>query len=263
MTRLLDTDFCCGLPPGLEPLEIGSGQVVQDTPGALLLRIGAGDGSRYSDAQVMDYAKLPRADYPDAPPLRMTVRAAFSHAPDEFRGTAGFGFWNQPIMPGQRLPRLPCAAWFFYAGQPCDMQLAKGVSGAGWKAATLDATRPAFLALVPTAPLAVLLMRNRALYNRLYPTGQRALGVAEALVGVDPREVHTYTLEWERERVTFSVDDRMILQTRAAPRGPLGFVAWVDNQYAVVTPQGRLGFGLVATTEPQWMRLEALTLASS
>ena len=39
-----------------------------------------------------------------------------------------------------------------------------------------------------------------------------------------------------------------------APRGPLGFVAWVDNQWAVATPRGRFGWGLLASSE-QWLDL--------
>jgi hypothetical protein len=38
-------------------------------------------------------------------------------------------------------------------------------------------------------------------------------------------------------------------------------VAWVDNQYLVVTPQGRLGWGLLAAPGEQWLELAALTIA--
>ncbi len=192
--------------------------------------------------------------------MRMTVRAYASHRADQLRGTAGFGLWNQPFMPGQKVPRLPRNAWFFFAGAPSNMALARDVPGFGWKAAIMDATRPPFLALAPTAPLGILLMRVPTLYRVLYPIAQRALGVAEALLPVDLREPHTYTMEWRTRSVLFSVDDQVILQTPYAPGGRLGFVAWLDNQYAVVTPQGHLAMGLTAITETQWLHLDSLIL---
>jgi hypothetical protein len=47
------------------------------------------------------------------------------------------------------------------------------------------------------------------------------------------------------------------------PRGPLGFVTWVDNQYAIATPQGKYGFGVIETREPQWMELQGLAISSA
>jgi len=40
------------------------------------------------------------------------------------------------------------------------------------------------------------------------------------------------------------------------------FVAWVDNQYLVLTPQGRLRWGLLETPAPQWLELAELSLES-
>lgn len=215
----------------------------------------------YHNAQVIDYAGLPRSDYPWHPPLRMTVRASFSARPAELTGTAGFGFWNQPFMPGQRWPRLPRAAWFFMAGQPSDIALAAGVPGSGLKAATLDATRPAFLALAPLAPIAMPLMRIRSLYRRLYPMGQRALGVAEAIIDPGaPGVLRTYMLEWRPGGLRFAVDGQTMLEAPFSPRGPLGFIAWMDNQHAIVTPQGRFGFGLTPILMEQQMTLTELRI---
>ncbi len=244
----------------LTPFAIGNGRIEQSSSWRFVLLPTT--ATRYSDAQVSDYAKLPRRAYPWVAPVRMTVRAYASHSPDQMRGTAGFGFWNQPFMPGQTIPRLPRAAWFFFAGQPSNMALALDVPGYGLKAAILDATRPAFLTLAPFIPIGVLLMRVPTLYRKLYPIAQRALGVSEMLIDIDWREPHTYTLDWQPRSVTFGVDGRCILRTPYAPAGRLGFVAWLDNQYAVVTPQGRLGFGLVDVQEEQWLRVESVEIES-
>lgn len=238
--------------------EIGQGAVVAQN-GVITLTNQATMAGIYSDAQISDYAQA--ADFKWRPPVRLTVTARARPDATQWRGTAGFGFWNQPFMPGQRGFRLPQAIWFFFMSAPGDLQLAQGVPGVGWKAATIDAKRWQFLALAPAAPLGVLLMRVPALYNRLWPIGQRAIGVSETLL--DNRllaETHTYCLDWRTDGATFSVDDRVVHQAPLAPAGPLGFVAWIDNQYAIVTPQGRLGFGLLPLEQSQSLVLEQIKI---
>lgn len=233
--------------------EIGSGSAVQRS-GLLQMKVGLSD--IYSDSQISDYESN---NFRWMPPLRMTVRARFSA--DNLVGTAGFGFWNQPFMPGQHGFRLPQAAWFFYSSPPSNMQLARGIPGPGWKAGTIDASRWSFLALAPTAPLGVLLMRIPAMYHILWPVGQRAIGVSEGLLDAALLvEAHTYLLEWRRNGITFSVDGSVVHESPCAPRGPLGFVAWIDNQYAIVTPQGRFGFGVVPVECEQSLMLEKVVI---
>ncbi len=66
---------------------------------------------------------------------------------------------------------------------------------------------------------------------------------------------HTYELEWQKEGVRYIIDGHEVLRSKYAPRGPLGFVAWVDNQYMVATPQGKFSSGLIAT-EKQWLEID-------
>lgn len=250
------------LHPALALLEIGAGRVEQRA-GVAYLAIENATASRYSDAQIYDYKGRSRRDFICRPPLRMTVRAWASHSADELKGTAGFGFWNQPVMPGQVIPRLPCAVWFFFGSPPSEMALARGIPGHGWKAATIDASRLPFLLLAPAAPLGFLAMHLPALYRLLWPVGQWAVGVSEAMINpdvADLHEPHTYRLDWLPNTARFYVDDRLILQTPYAPRGPLGFVAWLDNQYAVVTPQGRLGLGLIDVPDREWLALDSIVI---
>jgi hypothetical protein len=105
-------------------------------------------------------------------------------------------------------------------------------------------------------------MRVPALYRRLWPIGQRAIGVSEALL--DPAllsQSHDYRLDWRSDGASFYVDAVLIHESPYAPGGPLGFVAWIDNQYAVVTPQGRFGFGLVPLATEQSLTIEQLSIA--
>jgi hypothetical protein len=234
--------------------EIGHGRV-NETPEALLLTTDPTPAGVYSDAQISDYHT---ADFRWRPPLRMTVRASTSA---DLVGTTGFGFWNQPFMPGQYRLRLPQAVWFFFSSSPNNMALAQGVPGSGWKAATINTRRWQFAALLPAAPLGFLLMRVPALYRRLWPIGQRAIGVSEHLLdSALLTETHTYSLDWHTDKVTFAVDGSVVHQTPSAPAGPLGFVAWVDNQYAIVTPQGNFGAGVIPLERAQTMRLEQIEI---
>jgi hypothetical protein len=45
-----------------------------------------------------------------------------------------------------------------------------------------------------------------------------------------------------------------VLAAPQPPAGPLGFVAWVDNQYAIATPDGTLRFGTL-DIGPQWLEI--------
>lgn len=231
--------------------------------------------ARYSNAQIDDYQGLSRRDFAWRPPLRLTVHARFSHRPaaagdvpetePALTGTAGFGFWNDPfLMTGLRAPALPRAAWFFYASPPSDMRLDPQVPGHGWKAATIDALRPAALWLTPLALPAMLLMNLRPLYRALWPPIQRRVNVAEALLAVDTRQWHTYELKWGTKRARFRVAAegaplRQVLEA-PAPHGPLGFVMWIDNQYLVATPWGRLRWGVLDVPGQQWLEVDHLAI---
>jgi hypothetical protein len=242
-----------------------------------ILRFSLPDASsaHYSNAQIDDYQGRSRRDFAWRPPLRLAVRARFSHLPSgmeriseaghALQGTAGFGFWNDPfLMTEPRLPALPRAAWFFHASPPSNMKLAVDVPGYGWKAATIDVQRRTALWLAPLALPAVLLMNLQSLYRALWPPIQRRLNVAEALLNLDGRQWHTYELVWGTERARFRVTregepPRQVLEA-PAPRGPLGFVMWMDNQYLVATPWGRLRWGVLDVPEQQWMEVAHLAI---
>ncbi|MGD2105902.1 MAG: family 16 glycosylhydrolase [Anaerolineae bacterium] len=218
----------------------------------------------YSNAQIDDYQGLRRARFPWCPPLRLTVRARFSHPAGELRGTAGFGFWNDPFfMTERRVPTLPRAIWFFYGSPPSDIKLDRDAPGRGWKAATIDALRPVAILLVPAALPAALLMNVAVLYRVLWPPIQRALRVREAGLRVSMTGWHTYVIEWDEDRSTFSVDGEAVLVDAPSPRGPLGFVMWLDNQYMVIKPWGRFGWGLLQAPRRQWLEVDQLTLEAA
>jgi len=258
--RFVEDDFTPVPSPDWKQHLAGSGAL--EATGSTLLFVNNSTSSRdYTNAQIDDYQGLPRGRLPWRAPLRMAVRARFSHHAGELQGTAGFGFWNDPfMMTGRRLPALPRAIWFFYASPPSNMKLDLDTPGRGWKAATLDAKRLPFLLLTPTAPLAVPLMNIGPLYRRVWPVAQRAMGVNEAALEVPITEWHTYFLEWGEDHSRFSVDGNTAMESESSPGGPLGFVMWLDNQYALVTPWGKFGYGLLDSTERQWMEVDSLSI---
>jgi len=210
----------------------------------------------YSDGQLDDYGAT---GLRWSPPLTLTVRARLgaTHG-GGIHGTAGFGLWNDPG--GARLKRLalPRAVWFFYASPPSNLALDSMVPGVGWLAMTFDASQLRTLVLLPFAPLGLLLMQGAWLRRALWPIAQWALGVRQMPLRVEPSAWHTYRIEWQTRRVAFWVDDELVLETPLSPRGPLGLVLWIDNQYAVVTPRGLVRGGLLAAPGEQWLDVAEL-----
>ncbi len=225
---------------------------------------------RYTNAQIDDYGQRKRADFPWRPPLRMEVRARSSHPAATTRssgddraslhGTAGFGFWNYPFSVRGDVLMVPESLWFFYASPPSNMALVPRIPGWGWKAQVVHSLR--LDALVAVAPLALSAAWAR-LTGESRPAQrwlQRLSGASEALLSAPMQEWHTYVIEWLPEAATFWVDDQLVLRATQPPPGPLGFVAWLDNQYAIATPRGTLRFGTVASG-PEWIELDYVKIS--
>jgi hypothetical protein len=230
--------------------QVGGGRLALLADGLRLMVAGA-RRTEYSDAQIDDYAGMGRRRFPWRPPLKLKVRA---RASGQLYGTAGFGFWNNPFSPLGGAPALPSAIWFFYASPPSDMPLALGVPGYGWKAACIDATGPSALAWAPLALPVLLANRAPELYRRVWPRVQRALRIAEAPIAALEQTWREYTIEWRVDSARLLVNGVVMLEIDRPPRGPLGFVAWVDNQWMVATPRGRFGWGLL-DAQTQWLDL--------
>jgi hypothetical protein len=249
---------------------IGSGSL-STTASALRMMLQPVRQGEYVDAQIDDYGTLARAAFPWTPPLRLEVKARASlpaaslnsnqASDDILRGTAGFGLWNYPFSVRGDVLMLPEAIWFFYASPPSNMALVPGIPGWGWKAQVVHSMRPgALLAALPTA----LATGWGLLSGQTTPAArwlQRLSGTHEALLDVEMTGWHTYTLEWQAAEVLFRVDGKRILSVPQPPTRPLGFVAWLDNQYAIATPRGVLRFGTVSTDQ-EWFELDSVRIES-
>lgn len=243
---------------GRRPHEVNGGRVETGPVTRFCLPAGI---SGYANAQIDDYSG--RAGFTWRPGATLSLRARFSHGAGDLVGTAGFGFWNAPYGdPAHRRLALPRAAWFFFGSAPNDLPFAPASPGRGWFAATIDATTPAALAMIPLAPAVLALNQIAAVRRRLWPAVRRGLGIAAAVLPVDMRRWHDYTLQWRPSGCRFAVDGRVVLDAPQAPRGALGFVCWLDNQYLVLTPRGRFRAGTLTPAEPQWLEVAALQLAT-
>ena len=264
--------------PELNSRSTAGGEVERLGHNHWCLRIPAGPAGRYRWAQLDDYLHLPRASFRSRPPLALHLRARVSH-PD-LEGTWGFGFWNDPFSAGlglggavRQLPALPNACWFFYASPPNYLALRDDHPAQGFLTATFSSPTvsprgksPDFSALLllptagrgdpaPTEDRAVPLMAWPRAARTIRRLARRFIGEAAASVEVTPTEWHAYGLEWCSDAVHFSLDGQPLWETTIAPRGRLGLVIWIDNQYAAFPPGGRLRFGTLATAEPGWLEV--------
>jgi hypothetical protein len=240
-------------------LEINGGRV----SGESLVRFSIpGGASGYVDAQLDDYG-LARS-FRHIPGVSFFLRARFSHPAEVLRGTAGFGFWNAPYGdPSQRQLSVPQAAWFFFASPPNDLPFAPGSPGSGWFAATIDAGTRTALAMIPLAPFLLVMNQISPIRRRIWPAIQRNLGIAHTPLRIDMSAWHEYGLKWRPDGCEFTVDGKSTLTTPTSPRGPLGFVCWLDNQYLILTPRGRFRSGIIDLPDPQWMEINDLQISYS
>jgi hypothetical protein len=243
--------------PDWRVLELNGGSVEAGPLARFRLPAGA---TGYADAQIDDYSGA-GPGFARRPGVMLSLRARFSHAADALRGTAGFGFWNAPYGdPSRRRLALPQAAWFFFASPPGDLPFAPGTPGRGWFAGTIDARRAPALALLPLAPAVLALNQIAAIRRRLWPAVRRRLGIYAVPLDGDMRLWREYSLEWRPAGCRFVVDGQVVLETPHAPRGPLGSVCWLDNQYLALTPRGCFRAGTLRPLEAQWMEIADLRL---
>ncbi len=249
---------------GPKPFLAGEGRAEQTPDGVWRLTLPAVPRG-YADAQIDDYSALRRGDFPWRPPLRLTLRARAT--PKAPQGTLGFGFWNDPFTlslgqggAARRLPASPQAVWFFYGSPPNAMAFAPGIRGDGWKAVSLSGPRLPALILGSAAASAFLLSRLPLLRRPVIALAKKSVHAAEMALPTPLNEWHAYTLEWHPCEARFEVDGATVLISPIVPHPPLGFVAWIDNQYATASTEAGLGFGTLATAGPQSLEIAELQI---
>jgi hypothetical protein len=248
-------------PDQLQQHLSGGGKILPRSDGCRL-EIPAGPAGKYRLAQLDDYHGLPRAQLPHHPPweCRLECRASAAGLP----GTWGFGLWNDPFSLAlglgggtRRFPALPQTAWFFHASLPNYLSFRDDLPAQGLLAAVFRSAAVSQWLLALAAPfLPLLVVRPLGRFAR---RGLREL-IAEDAVSLagDPCEWRRYRLVYTLEQVQFFVDGQLALETPITPQKPLGFVLWIDNQYAALDPQGKLRYGTLANPEAAWIDVRDL-----
>jgi hypothetical protein len=254
------------------------------------LEIPPGEAGAYRLAQLDDYAGLPRGRFPLRAPSTLSLRCrvsepALTPSPSpkgrgELSGTWGFGFWNDPFafsfgLQGKprRLPVLPNACWFFHASEENHLSFRPPIAepamggpqgghpGHGFLAQSFRSPKIPSLLLAPGV-LGLPLLFSKTISKYLRAVVGKIIGEDSLLLDLDVTQWHTYNLSWRESRVSFSVDDAIVFETSVSPRGPLGVVIWIDNQYAAWTPEGRIGMGTLQQKTTGWMEIEQVEVRS-
>ncbi len=243
----------------LKPKRTEGAKVEEISPGHFLLSIPGGPAGKYRLAQLDDYAPEGRSQLSWQAPCGLKIRARLSQ--NDLPGTWGFGFWNDPFTASlglggmsRRLPALPNAAWFFHASPPNYLSLRDDLPAQGFLSAVFSSPLFPSVLLAPgllAAPLLAWLPSARFM-RRL---ARRVIGEDSCLVKTSPVEWHTYQLEVTKTATTFMVEDQVIFETPMAPRGRLGLVLWIDNQYAAFDPAGQLAYGTLENPAA-WLEIE-------
>lgn len=219
-------------------------------------------GRGYRLAELDDYRGLRRREFPWQPPLTFSLQARASGR--DLPGTWGFGLWNDPFGlsigfgGGQKLPTLPNAAWFFFASPQNHLSLRDDLPASGALAAVFRAAAvpwPLLALGIPAAPLLVL----RPFVRLVRRLGRRMVKEDSVRLGHDPTSWHRYELTWQEEGAALSLDGTVVLESGVAPSGPLGLVIWIDNQYAALTPEGKLGWGTLPNPDG-WIEIKELDI---
>jgi hypothetical protein len=84
----------------------------------------------------------------------------------------------------------------------------------------------------------------------------RVIGEDSVRLDLDVTDWHQYRLDWGSDTCRFQVDGSPCFETPVSPRGRLGLVIWIDNQYAALEPDGSLKYGTLETSEPAWLEIE-------
>ncbi len=230
------------------------------------LEIPAGPPGSYRLAQLDDTQGMARRAFLHHAPFQLELKARASHS--QLPGTWGFGLWNDPFgisLPGTagglRLPALPNAAWFFHASEQSYLTLEDDQPGFGWLAAAFQspperapAPKPAGRQTQPGGVagswLGRQVRRAASLLMRRFLTRQDSVRL-----DVDPCAWLTYRIDCQPQLLRFWVENDLALETPLVPRGRLGLVVWIDNQFMAYRPDGRLQLGTQANPESAWIEI--------
>jgi hypothetical protein len=234
---------------------VGGGELMLTEAGLRLELRGA-------EADVLSVAQMDEGQYATVggrgwrPPVRLTVRARWSHPARDLVGTSGFGFWNDPWGPGGFVTS-PAWVWFAHYSPPSHVALSTSSLGHGPRGSALAAPRIGRIGLA----LGNLALRLPGVRRLAVKVAGHAVQSGDVPLMLDLCAWHEYTLDWQPTGVTFAVDGTSLGHVAGAPAGPLGFVAWIDNQWAALRPDGAATGGYLSVPATQWLEIAHITIS--
>lgn len=248
----------------LKPRQLNGGLVRLSNGEGYRLSLGQLDKPNYALAQIDDYMDLPRYKFPHTVGMALNLEARLSS--QSALGTWGFGLWNDPFGIGiggggksRLLPVLPNAAWFFYGSNQNYLTLREDQPANGFHAKTFRSPLlPSLTTLfaIPFIPLALWRIARRYIRQ----LGRVFVKEDGMNLDIDVENWHNYQQLWEKSEVSFLVDNEPVFSTSIIPRGKLGTVIWIDNQYFYFDKFGKLEFGYLKVIEPQWMEVRNISI---
>jgi hypothetical protein len=220
----------------------------------LRLSLRDAPSSKLSVAQIDDYINRPRSDYLWLPPKIFRLKARVSHLAGELLGTAGFGFWNNmaPLW-GTHMEVNPNWIWYYYASPQSTISLTNGIAN-GWKASAVYGGKGGERAMA-----AANTFMKIPLFGKLL-TGVRMPAKEKSLEEWDFTQWHEFEIHWLPESIHFRIDGEEVLAARVKVSVPLAFVAWIDNNYATVKPNGEFEVGYLAVGQEQSLMIQSLEI---
>ena len=79
-------------------------------------------------------------------------------------------------------------------------------------------------------------------------------------LNLDATRWHKYEILCGYDKVEFIVDDNTVHTSTVVPKGRLGCVLWIDNQYAAYPPNGKVSFGILKTEKTEWLDLSEISI---
>lgn len=241
---------------------VGQGRA-EASADALRLSLVDATADELADAQMDDYHGRERAAFRWRPPVRLTVRARWSRPASALRGTTGFGFWNDPLDAKGRFVAAPSYVWFFHSTPPVRLGEAGETAVSGLVVGAMRGMRIP-RAVIGVGNLAARLPGADRLVTR-FGARRVAAGDVTVPVDLDLTTWHDFGIDWRRDGIDFLVDGVPIasLPRERTPTGPLGFVAWIDNQWLSVETDGGDRFGRHDAPNCQALELARVTIEAT
>ena len=159
-------------------------------------------------------------------------------------------------------PTLPQAVWFFCVAANY-LPFPRRGPALSWFVGTVDARQPRALAIAPLTLPVLLLNQIAPLRRHIWPWVQSRLSISHAPLTRPLDEWHDYRLDWRKRLCVLRRRYAGFSYTRTLTWAAFGFVCWIDNQYLIVTPRGRLGYGVVPLPTQQWLEVRGWNSAES